>query len=644
MSDLWLGDYRALSDPTIGRDPSNWLVIPPEPPPQFWLEPAYTGMPASPELVTLQAQLDAAERGEAPSFDDEQMYAYHRERGKRDLLFFGKFVLQFDRLQTDLHAGLAWAWQCPDGTALTRGPAGLYRWATMPRGHLKTTLLTITTALWLLLRDPDERILIYSANATLAQKMFGLIRRFLEGQGEAGQFFLQCYPELRTSRSERDKWAHNALTVPRPTPYTDHSLEASGIGAIITGSHFTTELVDDVVGKLETPEQMAKILDTLDNLTPLLDSLETGRRRLACTPWPSLGGGGGPDQYAEKHDPEALVARRCLFEERDPTAPQGRRPITRPEEFTEERLIFRWRPSMARTVAHAKKLAKRSPFFMSCQYFCFPKAEGRMGFKRQWFRYFVRRGDVLVELDQDGREQKKVPLTLCNVFITVDPIGGEKRSAAGGPVVDPRGSMESDSVGIAVVAVSEDNIWYVLDIRNERYNDDEFINTLFELVAYYRPQLTAIEGTAGQRWIFGNFVREWRRGRPVFALGEWKGGGVGKEERIRGLIPRTSEGFLLFRAQAPEAIQEGIDVVIDQLLNPGPPDDAKDALAAMQQIAYPPGAQRIADTAARLNAFGEDDELLRLDPGSRRVWLLQAKKHDERFGLGPDFFLGGANA
>lgn len=630
-----------MSNAIIGRAEKNWLVLPPEPPHEWWLDPAHTGLPVSDELCQLQTILNYQHAGGRPFTTDEH-YAYHRERGKRDLFFLAKFVLGFDRLQARLHAPLAYAWQCPDGVELTRGPAGLFRWATMPRGHLKTTLLTIAWSVFLLLRDPDERILIYSANYTIAKKIFGLVRALLEGRGEQGEFFLDCFPELRTSKAQREKWAENALTIPRPTPYTDASLECSGIGALITGSHFTTENVDDVVGRLENKEQMTKILDTLDNLTPLLDSLETGKRRMACTPW----GFWDPASYAEGTEPEALVARRCMFEEPDPEAFQGVRPVTNWQEFSEDKLIFKWRPSMARTVLQAQKLAKRSPYFMSCQYFCFPRAEGTIGFRAEWFRSFVRRGDTLVEIGSDGREGRKVPLAACNVFITVDPIGGDKRGAHGPLDPNRAPSMDTDYCGIAVVAVSEDNMWYVLDVRRERYNDDEFVDVIFDLVAYYKPRTVAIEGTAGQRHIFKGFLDAWRRGRPHFVLGEWSGGQASKPERIRGLIPKVSEGFLLFRTDAPAKIQEGIDGLLQELLERDRHDDAKDALSAMLQIAYAPGDGSLERYRETLNAWGEEDELLRLDPTSRHVWEVLAKQKGKGslWNLGADFNYSQANA
>jgi hypothetical protein len=628
----------------IGRDEHNWLVIPPTPPHQWWLDPAHTGIRANTDdLCTLQALDDAWARGEGAPLTTEQMYAYHRERGLRDLFFLAKFILGYDRLQSDLHADLAYAWQCPDGTELTRGPAGLFRWATIPRGHLKTTLLTIAWSVFLLLRDHDERILVYSANYTLAKKIFGAIRALLEGKGPAGDFFLRCYPEMRTAKAQREKWAENALTIPRETPFSDHSLECSGIGANITGSHFTTENVDDPVGKLENTDQMVKIFGLLDNLDPLLDSFETGKRRMVNTPW----GTHDPSSRAEKREPEALVARRCMFETPDLLAPQGVRPVTDPNEFTYERLIYRWRPNMDRTIALAKKIARQTSYFFSCQFCCFPRKEGTVGFRRDWFRRFVRRGDMLIELGMDGRDHRKVPLAATNIFITVDPIGGDKRGTHGPLNPNQAPAMDSDYVGIAVVAVAADNMKYVLEIRKRRYNDDEVQRVIFELVAYYFPRSVHIEGTGGQRHIFKGFRDAWTRGKPMFVLGEWAGGQASKPERIRGLIPPVSEGFMLFRVEAPPPIQDDIDGVIDTLCDGGGHDDDADALSAILQVGYPPFEGQVDERERQLREFREDDELAVLDPTSRWAWGIVAKKGRsslDNLSLGEGFNAGGANA
>lgn len=600
---------------------TNWLLLPPAPPTRFWLE----GAPA--DFIALQDKLDHGE----PWTKDELIY-YHAERGRRDLFFLGKHILGFDRLQEDLHAPLAWACQAPNGTRLhypdgTVKRLGQFRMAEFPRGTLKTTLWTVAYSIYIIINDPNARILIYSSSAHMAQKPFSQIRARLEGKGPNGDLFKACYGALIPGRAEREKWSDSMLTVKRPVPYSDATVEASGIGAAINGSHFTHQQVDDIVSRRETREQMEKICESLDALDPLYDSLQTGERRFVCTPWAFF----GPDMYVERNWPEALVARRCLFE-------RNGEPLTDEREFSEDALIYRFQPDMSQVVVAARRMKRRNPYFYACQYECNPRDERRIGFRKEWIRHCIRRADLLIELDQDGREKRQVPLARCNVYVLVDPNTGRvpgERVDANKPV-----QASVDYVGIVVLAVAPDNIWYVVEAYRERYSPHEFVNKVFELTAYWSPRCVAIEQRSAQRWIRTVFQGEWRRGRPLFQLRDWDGAPIAKPERIRGLIPRVAEGFIYFRTQANEQVQAGVDDLISELLDfpNAENDDASDALSAGLQIAMPPGKDSPLTRVEAISDFERD--MAKLDPTSQRVWRALRKQEQaaEGFSFGSDFW------
>jgi len=597
------------------RSDANWVIKLPPPPADFFLRDAPADFRAIHKKWIVEGE---------PITKEEFVY-YHAERGRRDLFFLGKHILGFDRLQEDLHAPLAWACQAPNGTALACSDgeriAGRERLFEQPRGTLKTTIITVCYTIFRILQNQDERILIYSSNLTMAQKPFSQIRQRLEGKGPNGKLFLACYGNILPARAEREKWSDSALTVKRPTPYSDATLEASGIGATINGSHFSVEMVDDIVGKQETREQMQKICDIYDGLTPLYDALETGERRFVCTPWAFF----DPSVHVERNRPAALLSRRCLFE-----TPAGE-PITDARDFSYETLIYRWRETMNETIKEARQLKRTNSYFYSCQYECNPRDEKRIGFFAKWFRTFVRRADMLIEHDENGKEGKSIPLARCNVFVLIDPNTGR----VPGTRVDPNKPVQAstDYVGIVVVAVSPENKWYVVEAYRERYNPQEFVNKVFALVAYWSPRSVAIEQRSAQRWIRTVFQGEWRRGRPIFNLRDWDGAPVAKEERIRGLIPKVAEGFLLFRTQAPDYVQDGIDALKGELLDfPNAQyDDSSDALSAGLQICVPPGKDAPRGRVEALEDF--DRDMLRLDASSARVWRsLRSKEHTTGLG------------
>jgi hypothetical protein len=99
----------------------------------------------------------------------------------------------------------------------------------------KSTLVGIFCA-WLLLNDPDLRILVLAAEHDLARKMVRNVKRIIER-----------HPVTRHLVPRRaEQWASDQFTVRRRLTRRDPSLLARGIGANITGSRADVVICDDV--------------------------------------------------------------------------------------------------------------------------------------------------------------------------------------------------------------------------------------------------------------------------------------------------------------------------------------------------------------------------------------------------------------
>jgi hypothetical protein len=99
----------------------------------------------------------------------------------------------------------------------------------------KSTLVGIFCA-WLLLNNPDLRILILSAEYDLARKMVRNVKRIIER-----------HPATRGLVPKRaEQWASDQFTVRRRLTRRDPSLLARGIGSNITGSRADVVICDDV--------------------------------------------------------------------------------------------------------------------------------------------------------------------------------------------------------------------------------------------------------------------------------------------------------------------------------------------------------------------------------------------------------------
>ncbi|QCG97184.1 hypothetical protein E6C67_25655 [Azospirillum sp. TSA2s] len=105
------------------------------------------------------------------------------------------------------------------------------------RGSGKSTLVGLFAA-WLLLRDPNRRLLVLAADLKLAMKMVRNVKRILERHPGCSH--------LKPPSKERDQWAADRFTVVRPMELRDPSMAAAGIGGNITGSRADVVICDDV--------------------------------------------------------------------------------------------------------------------------------------------------------------------------------------------------------------------------------------------------------------------------------------------------------------------------------------------------------------------------------------------------------------
>jgi len=99
----------------------------------------------------------------------------------------------------------------------------------------KSTLLGLFAA-WLLVKNPDLRILVLAADGALARKMVRNVRRVVERHPAA--------EKLRPTKVEQ--WAADQFTVCRRKDWRDPSMMAKGIEANLTGCRAEVVLCDDV--------------------------------------------------------------------------------------------------------------------------------------------------------------------------------------------------------------------------------------------------------------------------------------------------------------------------------------------------------------------------------------------------------------
>lgn len=103
------------------------------------------------------------------------------------------------------------------------------------RSSGKSTIVGLFCA-WVLVGDPDLRIMVLAADFALAKKMVRNVKRIIERH--------PLTQGLKPKR--REHWASDQFTVNRPGELRDPSMVAKGIGANITGSRAEIIICDDV--------------------------------------------------------------------------------------------------------------------------------------------------------------------------------------------------------------------------------------------------------------------------------------------------------------------------------------------------------------------------------------------------------------
>jgi hypothetical protein len=141
------------------------------------------------------------------------------------------------------------------------------------RNSGKSTLVGLFAA-WLLVMNPELRIMVLAADHQLAQKMVRNVRRILERHPLA--------QGLRPAAGE--EWASDRFTVNRRREHRDPSMLAKGIGANITGSRADVMICDDVEvpNTCDTPAKRAELRERLDEIDFIL--VPGGLRLFVGTP------------------------------------------------------------------------------------------------------------------------------------------------------------------------------------------------------------------------------------------------------------------------------------------------------------------------------------------------------------------------
>ena len=410
----------------------------------------------------------------------------------------------------------------------------------VPRGHLKSTLVTIGKTLQWIAENPKVRILIANATYSMAVSFLTVIKRHLQNN----EMMRMMFGNLAI---EPEKWSENSITLNQQGVEggeKEATVFCYGMGGNLVSQHYDKIILDDVVNDatISTREQIEKTIQFYRMCQPLLE--KDGEMIVIGTRYRD------DDLYSWIMDREngiiqdfKMFARRAMNSELWDQKKQ---------EFVKGEILWPEKYSL-KDLSEVRR--KMGPYNFSSQYMneCIPK--GDSDFKREWFSYYE-------AADIKGVDMNRYTL------------------------IDPAISLEKDADFTAMITIGVDsnsNI-YILDILREKVKVDGIIKAIFQQHERWHPQAIGLEEVAFQTALRYSLKKEMEERKRFLNIVELKPHGRNKEARIRGLQPLYANGKVLHNRDLIYNIY-----LEDELLRfpHGKHDDIIDAVAYALDLIHP---------------------------------------------------------
>jgi len=423
----------------------------------------------------------------------------------------------------------------------------------LPRGHLKSTVITVGSTLRAIAEDKSSRTLICSATYTMATTFLNQIKKTLS----YNEKFKKYYGDLSKNAS---RWSENQIDVKEPGgsyATKEPTVTVMGVDGNLVSQHYDRIILDDVVGRSNTgtKDQIDKVKLAFKDM---LDLLEPGGELIVIgTRWhyddlygAILGDNDNPDENLGNN---FLTFVRQAVEGGD--LEKGK--ILWPAKFTRDKLNDLY-------------IAK-GPYEFNCQYQNTPIDDESATFKKSWFKYY--NTDML-----KGRNLRTVL------------------------AVDPAISLSKEADYTAMVVLSKDQFGYeyIRDIVREKLTPKQLVDNIFKLYEKWHPSQIGIEMVAFQKALQYFIHDEMQKRKIRLPIEELRPDrGDSKEIRIRRLQPKYASGSVWHDRLLPHTLH-----LEDELLRfpKAPHDDIIDALAYADGMSIRP-SKRTFNEDAKKNTY-----------------------------------------
>lgn len=443
-----------------------------------------------------------------------------RKKYEEDHFLFCRDILGYKDIDNAMHRGIC--------EKIGQDSAELWL---LPRGHLKSSLITIGYTLRRIVKNPNIRILITNATATNAEKFLGVMQNIIT-QNEAFAFF---WSHLRPKDFKKVRWNQAELTVARKIIVPESTVETKGVGGNLVSRHYDLIVNDDIVNEdnCNTKEQRENLESwhqlSLSLLEPKGQEVVLGTRYHYEDLYDGMIRSGAYKVYKRSVCEDNFGAPLDI---EDPKAK-----FIFPNKFDLETI---------RTIKQ-----RQGSYHFSCQYYNEPVDLATAPFKESQFKYF---------------DKYKYNTAF---YTTVDPSTGSM-------------GKRDDYAVVMTCGITPDNLLYVYEYTYGIMSTYDLIESIFEHNAKYQPVAVGVESNGFQRLIqipLRDAMMKRKIALPIVELRPHNN--KSKAQRILALQPRFENGTIFIR--------KGQGHLKDQLRRfPKGRDDILDALAYQLQVAVPP--------------------------------------------------------
>lgn len=393
-----------------------------------------------------------------------------------------------------------------------------------PRGHCKSTTITLAGSIQEIIKNPEITICIFSYSKATAKAFVDQVKKELEGN----EILKNVFPDILYANPKREspRWSvDKGIIVKRQNNPKEPTLMGSGVvDGQPTGMHYELRIYDDLVTaeSVNTPEQIQKTTDML-SLSQNLGKATSSRAWYIGTRY-SFG-----DTYQDMIDSGSVKVRR--FKATEDGTIDGK-----PVFFSQEK----W----------DKQIVEMNTNTIMCQMMQDPLGGGRRLF------------DIRKVGTYDVRP------SMLNVYILVDPASSMKKG--------------SDSTAMVVIGVDQGGRKFLLDGYHHKMSLVETWKNLKLLYNKWRIKDGVMNIAVGYER-FGMqrdieyFKQEMERSGEYFEITElaWpREGPAAKRDRMSRLDPDINSGKLLVPSLVHRAGQGTMMMRMNRDPKPGHDDEA----------------------------------------------------------------------